>query len=135
MKTALDSSVLLTIFNKEPAAELWLKTLVTARREGQLVLCEIVYAEVAPAFLEQSHLHSVLNALGARLDPIQENAAWFAGQCFRAYRQAGGPRAHLIPDFLIAAHAQVQANRLAASDRGYFRTYFPDLLLLSPSES
>ena len=38
----------------------------------------------------------------------------------------------MIPDFLIAAHAQVQANQLAASDRGYLRRYFPDLALLQP---
>jgi predicted nucleic acid-binding protein len=33
----------------------------------------------------------------------------------------------LIPDFLIAAHAQLQAGRLIAADRGYLRAYFQDL--------
>jgi hypothetical protein len=46
------------------------------------------------------------------------------------YRRNGGPRLNLIPDFLIAAHASVQADRLAALDRGYIRTYFPSLALL-----
>lgn len=131
MKTALDSSVLLCIFNDEPGAGSWVDALITARREGQLVLCEIVYAEIAPAFSSQSRLKSALDTLGASLDPILPDAAWLAGENFRAYRQAGGPRRHLIPDFLIAAHAQVQADRMAAVDRGYFRSYFPELRLLA----
>ncbi len=49
----------------------------------------------------------------------------------KSYRKAGGPREHLVPDFLIAAHAQIQANRLAAVDRGYLRTWFPELELLA----
>ncbi len=50
MRLALDTSVLLTIFNQEPGAEDWMEALIQARRRGQLVLCEVVYAELAPAF-------------------------------------------------------------------------------------
>jgi predicted nucleic acid-binding protein len=135
MRTALDSSVLLAIFNDEPGAGRWMETLIATRREGQLLICEIVYAEVSPAFSERSHLESALGSLGARLDPIQAESAWLAGQTFLAYRRAGGPREHLVPDFLIAAHAQVQADRLAALDRGYFRQCFPELTLLTPKAS
>ncbi|HSG40661.1 MAG TPA: type II toxin-antitoxin system VapC family toxin [Thermoanaerobaculia bacterium] len=132
MKLALDASVLLTIFNQEPGAEAWMDVLVQARRQGLLVLCEVVYAEVAPAFGSRAELEKVLVDLGAHLDPLSAEAAWLAGQTFKRYRLEGGPREHLIPDFLIAAHAKVQADRFAAKDRGYLRRYFPDLAVLRP---
>ncbi|MCB1057872.1 MAG: type II toxin-antitoxin system VapC family toxin [Acidobacteria bacterium] len=130
MSIALDTSVLLTILLGEPDGEEWLETLIHARKRAQLVLCEIVYAELAPIFESRRRLDQVLEDLGARLDPIAPDTAWLAGRTFRRYRDDGGPREHLIPDFLIAAHAQVQAEGLAATDRGYLRRYFPDLPLL-----
>jgi len=65
LRLALDTSVLLTVFNQEPGAEDWMETLIQARRQGQLVLCEVVYAELAPAFGSHTEFEKVLDDLGA----------------------------------------------------------------------
>ena len=135
MITAIDSSVLLAIFNAEPDGPCWLEALIQARREGRLILCEIVYAEITPAFDTPQSLDQRLESLGIAVTPTDRTAAWEAGMTFRRYRQSGGLREHLIPDFLIAAHAMVHADRLAATDRGYLRRWFSDLELLVPVET
>lgn len=132
MKTAVDSSVLLAIFNGEPEGQAWLQVLMQARREGPLVVCDVVYAEVAAAFPAEEVLQEALRKLGTAFEPLSAAAAWQAGMTFRSYRDAGGPRERLVPDFLIAAHATTQADRLAAVDRGYLRRYFTGLPLLQP---
>jgi len=133
MRTAIDSSVLLCILRLQAGWELWRATLNRAAEEGSLALCPVVFAECSIGFASADEALARFDALGIAYDPITPAAAYLAGQMFLRYRREGGPRPQLIPDFLIAAHATVQADRLAALDRGYLRTYFPALALLTPS--
>ncbi|MFO1492235.1 MAG: type II toxin-antitoxin system VapC family toxin [Kiritimatiellia bacterium] len=133
MITAVDSSVLWLLTKREDGWEAWAHCLQSASAEGQLVLCPVVFAELAPSVARPAELLRLLDLLQIRYDEFRPESAFLAGQTFHAYRRAGGPREHLVPDFLIAAHALTQANRLAASDRGYLRRWFPKLRLLAPA--
>ena len=132
MRTAVDSSALLAIFLGEPDADVWVELLATAREDADLVICETVLAEISPLFPSLDRVLAVLRDLGMRMEPTTAEAAYLAGSIFAQYRAEGGPRPHLIPDFLIAAHALTQAGQLAAADRGYLRRYFPGLVVLRP---
>lgn len=65
--------------------------------------------------------------------PSSHASALLAGEMFRVYLQRGGKRGRVVPDFLIAAHAQTHAQRLLARDRGYYRDYFKQLTLWDPT--
>jgi predicted nucleic acid-binding protein len=134
MITAVDSSVLWTVFNDEPDAVDWSRTLLDASREGELTVCDVVFAEIAPAFDSRRQALDMLQRLVIRFDPLNDDAAFHAGCVFKAYREEGGPRTHMIPDFLIGSHALRQSDRLAAVDRGYLRRYFPKLKILTPGQ-
>src|SRR3990170_53311 len=104
MITAIDSSILLCVFKDEPSASRCLDLMEHAARTGELVICDIVVAEAGALFGSFADFQGTLMKLGIRYDAIAEKTAHYAGLIFRHYRQEGGPRDCLIPDFLIGAH-------------------------------
>jgi predicted nucleic acid-binding protein len=132
MTTAIDTSVLVAIAKPEPDAADWLALLERERDERELIVSEVVAAEYYALIMDDGKFHDSFRDLGLTYIPSTCDAAKLAGAIFRQYRMQGGPREHLIPDFLIGAHAMRQAGRLAAKDRGYFRRYFPKLTILHP---
>ncbi|MEI6537029.1 MAG: type II toxin-antitoxin system VapC family toxin [Verrucomicrobiaceae bacterium] len=132
MRTAIDTSVLLAIREKEPGHELWEELLCAAAGAGHLCICPVVFAELSPGSGSDTRLRAQLEPLAISYDNFSPSSAHLAGCIHWRYRREGGPREHLIPDFLVAAHAQVQCDLLAAIDRGYLRRYFPRLKILRP---
>ena len=129
---AVDTSVLLAIFKDEVDGEAWLDCLQTTAETASLVISSIVLAEVRSLFRSDDVCKRRLRDLGLRHTPLTEEAALLAGKIFRTYRDEGGPRKMILPDFLVAAHAATEADALATSDRGYLRNYFPAIRLVTP---
>lgn len=132
MLTAVDSSVLLDVIIDAPgqamAAE---ESLREATSQGGLVICECVVAEVRPA-LSAKAFREFAEDWNLVFLPSTWESALLAGGMFEAFLKHGGRGGRVLPDFLIGAHALLQADRLLARDRGYFRDYFKGLKVLSP---
>ena len=128
MTTAVDTNVLLDVFLPDeihgPRSLEWLRN---AYDRGTILVCDVVYAELVPAFDDRNILEEALQEIGAAISPINTAIAYQAGVRWLRYRQAGGPRNRIITDFLIGAHAAATADTFLTRDRGFYATYFPDL--------
>lgn len=128
MITAIDTSVLLDLFVADaPDQAESQQRFRAARSEGAVIICDIVYAEMVPAFEERERLDAALREIGVHRSPIDSDIAWESGRRWMRYRRAGGPRTRILADFLIGAHALVAAEVFLTRDRGFYETYFPDL--------
>ena len=128
MITAVDTNILLDVFmSSERHGRQSRKRLADAYDSGAVIVCDLVYAELAPAFPDRSSLDDSLRQIGVRVSSINSSIAYEAGLRWKQYRSRGGPRTRIITDFLIGAHAMAEANVFLTRDRGFFTSYFPEL--------
>jgi predicted nucleic acid-binding protein len=133
MITAVDTCILIDVFQgvgefAVPSAE----ALSRARQDGPLVICELVYAELAAFAEEQAVLDGLLAELEIQVVELGRDAAFAAGLMFAKYRRSGGQRRAIVADFIIAAHAQYHAQRLLTRDRGFAREWFGEMEVVEP---
>lgn len=134
MTTALDSAVLIDLFQQEPqrgarAAD----AIDQAIRAGRVIASDIVWAEVAGRFPADDVMTAAMGELGVEFDAMPEAAATHAGRLWRSFRQTGGARRdRIVPDFLVGAHALNRADALLTRDRGFYRRYFRALRIIEP---
>jgi len=132
--SAVDTNVLLDVFRSDPRyLSTSLAALHEAVAEGHLVACEVVWSEITAAFPSPEAAREALDSIPLQFSPLTMEAALKAGTHHAAYRRRGGARDRMVADFLIGAHAQLQADRLLTRDRGFYRAYFQDLTVLDPA--
>lgn len=131
--TLVDSNVLLDIFVRTPGWWEWsLAQLEDAALHGPLLINDVIFAETSIRFPLIEDFEAALAEAGIAVAPMPRMALFLAGKASVQYRNAGGVRSSVLPDFFIGAHATVEQLPLLTRDTRRYRTYFPAVTLIAP---
>ncbi|MFZ0866501.1 MAG: PIN domain-containing protein [Candidatus Sulfotelmatobacter sp.] len=134
MRTALDTNILSPIWSAAPSAVAIAAQLAKVRGEGALVISAPVFVELsAVPGLSVQTVRRALAETDIAIDFELEEDVWmlaaasFASYAIRRRRSSGGAPKRLLPDFIIASHALLKADRLMTLDANRYSVDFPNL--------
>ncbi|MDR7155393.1 putative nucleic acid-binding protein [Sphingobium xenophagum] len=133
--TFVDTNVIIDILSSDDIWGPWsIERLSDARCNGPAIVNIVVLAELSRNYRSLNDLQSDIAALGLVSEPVDDVAAFIAGQRFIAYREARKEdRAYrVLPDFFVGAHAFTRQMPLLTRDLTLYRRYFPELTLITP---
>jgi predicted nucleic acid-binding protein len=131
--TLVDTNVWLDVITDDPNWGRWShRALMAAAARGSLVINQLVYSELLVGFDAIEPLDDVLGRFGVVRAGLPWDAAFLTAKAYQRYRSSGGKRQSPMPDFYIGAHALVAGMKLLTRDDRVYRTYFPNVDVISP---
>jgi predicted nucleic acid-binding protein len=132
--TLVDTNVIVDILTFDPEWLDWSAgSLERCAASGPVLINEVVYAEMSVRATSEADLDQALSSLTIELTSTPKPALFVAGKAFNRYRSLGGQRSGILPDFFIGAHAHVLGYPILTRDVRRYRTYFPDVPLITPT--
>ena len=129
----VDTNVLLDLLTADPAWSDWSeRQLEAARLRGSIGINEVVYAELSVRAERMEDVDAALQGLEIDVLATPRAALFMAGKVFARYRERGGARTGVLPDFFIGAHAAVGRLPLLTRDARRLGAYFPTVELITP---
>lgn len=133
MATIIDTNVLVDLAVPGSDWHSWSRQKAyEAFKSGPVVINPIIYAEFSVRYREVDEVDRLLPQEEFRRESLPYAAAFAAAGAFRLYRQGGGQRERILPDFLIGAHAAIRGYTVLTRDAKEYRSYFPSVKLITP---
>ncbi len=132
----VDTNVLIDVLENDPTWADWsVEQLRAQSKLRPLAINAIIYAELSLLFSRIEDLDDAVSQLGLTVLEISRPALFIAGRAFMQYKRAGGIKSNVLPDFLIGAHAATGQMPVLTRDVRRYKTYFPTVTLIAPSDT
>ena len=137
----LDTNVLIDGFDPSARFHTWACDLIRNGLIGDgIAVNPVILAELCVGDLNPDTVAVRLDGLGIAILDLPSAASLRCAKAYAAYladrrkQNAPGAPKSPLPDFFIGAHASILNLPLATADLDRYRTYFPEIELITPAE-
>jgi predicted nucleic acid-binding protein len=127
----VDTNILVDITEGGGEWTAWSRERVVEFHAG-LIINPVIYSELCVPLESLEEAEALIAMLGLVYLEFPREALFLAARAFRQYRRRGGMKTSPLPDFFVGAHAAVLEIPLLTRDVIPYRTYFPEVRLISP---
>jgi predicted nucleic acid-binding protein len=134
MTTLLDTSVVIALTKPSDPFHTWAVATLAAVKVSNppAAICPVTFAEASPAYASSDLVATALEALGIERIDLSDEALFQAGQAFKAYKDRGGTKDGVLPDFIIGAVAVADDIELVTSNGKDFVKSFKSIKVILP---
>ena len=132
MPVLVDTNIILDVITDDADWADWSLSQLEENESRGLAINPAIYAELCYGFASPTAVDELLKQFGLAYQEIPRLGLFKAAKAYEQYRQRGGSRTNVLPDFFVGGHAEATGLHLLTRDTARFRTYFPSVTLVCP---
>ena len=133
MTTFVDTNILVYLLQSDSPFHKWAKEAFAQRKEqGPLIICDIVYSELSVNLDSVAATDKAIAELAVERLNFSNGELFRAGKAYQEHVSRGGSRTNVLPDFLIAAQAELNNAPLMTNNQKEILSYFPTVKMICP---
>jgi predicted nucleic acid-binding protein len=129
----VDSNLIFDVVESDPVWSSWAQRVLSTY--APKFINPIIFAELCYRRGSVHEVELMLEDFETAYSEMPREALYLASQAYKKYKQRGGAKLAPLPDFFIGAHAQAAGWALLTRDAKRYRTYFPEVMIISPESA
>jgi len=128
----IDTNVIIDVISDDPQWADWSLATLEKHSEEELIINPAVYSELCFGYETNSEVDQLLRHFRLGFQETPKDGLFRAAKAFQKYKQRGGTKDFVLPDFFIGGHAESTSLQLMTRDVSRYQSYFPNISLIKP---
>jgi len=132
MSLLVDTNILIDVLTDDPTWADWSEEALLRHAGDDPIVNPAIFAELCFGCDSLGEAENIVRQFGLGYSETPRDGLFRAAKAFAQYKNNGGTKDFVLPDFFVGGHAEAASLKILTRDEGRYRTYFPNVTLICP---